>query len=176
MKIHDVHLKIPPITKFNQLDKGKICKRKLSPKRRIVELGLKDLDHCLHLNKVALNGLWTKPQWATELKSSSRLCFGIFEEKNILALSSGWIITNNIDITAIAVDPCRRREGLGRSILTKLIKESILLNVEKANLEVSEANLAARKFYNSMGFIETGYRKNYFKDGSGAYILSLYIS
>ena len=40
------------------------------------------------------------------------------------------------------------------------------LNINKLNLEVSQNNIIAERYYNNFDFSTVGIRKNYYKDGS----------
>ena len=58
-----------------------------------------------------------------------------------------------------------RRQGLGRQLLwASLIA---LGDVGAVELEVRSSNVAARAFYESLGFSETGSRPNYYATANG---------
>ncbi|ABX09028.1 putative ribosomal-protein-alanine acetyltransferase [Prochlorococcus marinus str. MIT 9211] len=129
----------------------------------------------MRLNDIALNGLWSKSQWEYELKSDYRHCLGVSEQESLIAISCGWIVANQLDITAVAVDPRYRRLGLGSKILCALINHAKSKGATNATLEVNEENIDGINFYRSLGFLQVGYRKNYYKDLSSAILFSLYI-
>ena len=139
----------------------------------IISLGIEHVKDCLHLDEIAFNSLWTKQHWQFELTASSRLCIGFLEKQELIALACGSIICDQIDITALGVDPRHRRLGIGNNLLSALLNQARTKGVIIATLEVSEKNKVARNLYKKHGFYESGYRKNYYKDGSGAYLLSL---
>ena len=141
---------------------------------RIIKLGIIHLNACIELDKKSLNGLWTKSQWERELTDSKRICIGVIdiETKKLLGLCSAWLILDELHITSIAVDPIHQRKGLGKFLLSDLIKRSNLLQTNRIYLEVKDTNEPAKAFYKAMGFKIVGNRSNFYKDGSDAILLT----
>ena len=139
-----------------------------------IQLGIIHLNACLELDDQSLKGLWTKSQWEIELTDPKRMCLGLIdpETKKLLALCSAWLILDELHITSIAVHPIHQRKGLGRFLLSDLIKRSSSMRTNQIHLEVKETNKSARAFYKSMGFKTTGNRSNFYKDGSDALLLT----
>ena len=52
--------------------------------------------------------------------------------------------------------------------MTYLIKRCEKLSLKKLQLEVSQSNVTAERFYSRFDFSTVGIRKNYYKDGSNA--------
>ena len=140
----------------------------------IIELGIMHLNHCVYLDQKSLDGLWTKSQWEKELTDPKRICLGIIEleTKKILGICSAWLVIDELHITFIAVHPKYQRKGLGRFLLTDLIKRSKSMQTTHLHLEVKNNNEPAKAFYKSMGFKTVGNRSNFYKDGSDALILN----
>ena len=132
------------------------------------------LDDCYDLDQKSLKGLWTKSQWKRELTEPKRICIGIIEleTKKLLGLCSAWIVTDELHITSIAIDPIHQRKGLGKFLFSDLIKRSRSLQTNHMYLEVKDTNEPAKAFYKSMGFKTVGNRSNFYKDGSDALILN----
>tara|TARA_Y100001968_G_scaffold193085_1_gene177057 strand:- start:143 stop:598 length:456 start_codon:yes stop_codon:yes gene_type:complete len=137
-----------------------------------IKLGIVHLNSCIELDKKALQGLWTKSEWEKELIDPKRICIGVIniETKNILGLCSAWIVIDELHITSIAVDPSQQRKGIGKFLISDLIKRSSSLLTNQIHLEVKEINKPAIAFYKSMGFKIAGNRSNFYKDGSDAII------
>ena len=131
------------------------------------------LNDCVDLDQKSLNGLWSKSQWERELKDPKRICLGIkeLETKKLLGLCSAWLVIDELHITFLAVHPIHQRKGLGKFLLTDLIKRSKSLKINHIHLEVKDNNESAKAFYKSMGFETMGNRSNFYKDGSDALIL-----
>ena len=128
---------------------------------------------CHDLDLVALNGLWTKSQWEQELSDRNKLCLGIFMNSRIVAIVSGTLILDELEINVVAVDPSIRRIGLGEKVISKILYLSHSLGAKRAILEVKSNNYAANQLYKKIGFKTCGYRKKYYRDGSDAIIYEL---
>ena len=141
---------------------------------KIIELGMTHINECLELDQKSLKGLWTKSQWERELTDSKRICLGIIDlkTKQILGLCSSWLVLDELHITIIAVHPIHQRKGLGKFLLSELIKRSRSLRTKQIHLEVKETNEPAKALYKSMGFKTTANRSNFYEDGTSALLLT----
>ena len=138
-----------------------------------IQLGIMHLNDCVDLDQKSLNGLWTKSQWEKELTDPKRICLGAIElgTKKLLGLCSAWLVIDELHITFIAVHPIHQRKGIGKFLLSELIKRSKLFQTNLIHLEVKDNNESAKAFYKSMGFKTAGIRSNFYKDGCDALIL-----
>ncbi len=139
----------------------------------IIKLGLEHLENCFALDQKALNGLWSKRQWEKELKDPKRICIGLLGSSKLLGIGTGWLVIDELQITAIAVDPKHRNKGLAKKILHGLIDEAESKGATHASLEVASDNIAGKTLYQSFGFKTTGLRKGYYINGSDALLQSL---
>ena len=141
---------------------------------KIIELGMMHINDCLELDQKSLKGLWTKSQWERELTDSKRICLGIMDlkTKKILGLCSSWLVLDELHITLIAVHPIHQRKGLGKFLLSDLIKRSRSLRTNQIHLEVKETNEPAKALYKSMGFKTIANRSNFYEDGTSALLLT----
>ena len=131
------------------------------------------LDQCIDLDQKSLKGLWTKHLWKRELSDPQRICLGLIDidkKNNLLGFCTSWLVLDEFQITSIAVDPLYQRKGLGKLILSDLIKRSKFHRVNQINLEVKDTNQPAIAFYKSMGFKIEGQRSNFYRDGSNALV------
>ena len=132
------------------------------------------LNDCLDLDQKSFNGLWSKSQWKKELTDPERICLGIIESgtKKLLGICSAWLVLDELQVTFIAVNPMHQRKGLGKILLSQLIKRAKSLQTNHIHLEVKNNNEPAKALYKSMGFKTKGNRSNFYKDGSNALILT----
>lgn len=138
---------------------------------RVIPLGPPDLQDCLTLDRLALGGLWTEEQWLKELQEQLRPVMGWRNgEGELLALASAWLVADELHITAVAVHPSHRRQGLGRCVLEALLSAARTNGVGLATLEVSSANGAAIALYASLGFSQVAIRRGYYRSGDDALI------
>ena len=133
-------------------------------------MGLAQLQPCLELDQRALGGLWTESQWRSELEDPRRPCWGLVEGGQLLALACGWLVVDELHITAVAVDPTRRRQGLGRRVLELLLERAAAAGAAHATLEVAASNGAAVALYDRCGFSTAGVRRAYYRNGDDALV------
>jgi len=137
---------------------------------RLAELTRLDLAACLALDRASLGGLWSEAQWLRELEEERRPGMGLFRGDDLRALATGWLVLDELHITAVAVAPVWRRRGLGARVLMALLRRSLELGAERATLEVAASNRAARGLYAALGFREAGIRHRYYSNGDDALI------
>ena len=129
-----------------------------------------DLAACLELDRLCLEGLWTAEQWRTELADPQRPGLGIWHGEQLVAMACGWLVLDELHITLLAVEPTRRRRGLGRAVLQGLLQLAGRRGARHATLEVAAGNGAALALYAQAGFQEAGRRRGYYRNGEDAVI------
>lgn len=128
------------------------------------------LEDCLALDQASLQGLWNRNQWLGELAEPRRPGVGLWEGKSLVAMASGWLVVDELHITLVAVDPDRRRQGLGRQVLQGLLNHARQQGAAHATLEVASGNIAAVALYRGLGFQDAGLRRGYYRNGEDALI------
>ena len=138
----------------------------------IIKLGILHLNSCIELDQKSLKGLWTKSQWKEELTDPKRISIGVIDQENktLLGLCSACLVIDELYLTAIAVHPIHKRKGLGKFLMSELIKRSNSLLTNHIHLEVKNTNEPAKALYKSMDFKIVGNRPNFYKDGSDGII------
>ena len=76
-------------------------------------------------------------------------------------------------IYSIAVLKKFHGRGIGRRLLTKMVKEAQKGNYKKISLEVAVDNLKAITLYEKLNFAKIGFKKGYYSDGKTAMIMLL---
>lgn len=77
-------------------------------------------------------------------------------------------VIQEAELIRIAVDPSRRRAGLGRALLRHSEAMLLRLGIQTLFLEVRVSNLAAQTLYEAEGWHRTGLRPAYYRDGEDA--------
>ena len=136
----------------------------------VQRLGPEHHGACLALDQAALDGLWSAAQWQEELNQSERLVIGLFNGQRLIAVASGWLVLDELQIGAVAVIPDQRRRGYGEQVLTALLRAAHQRGAVNATLEVSGSNAAAQALYQRSGFTTAGIRRGYYRNGDDALI------
>ena len=137
---------------------------------REAPLGAEHLAACMALDQACFAGLWSETHWLRELEDPRRPGVGVFHGEELLALATGWLVVEELHVTAVGVAPAWRRRGLGRRALAGLLGRARELGAERATLEVAATNPAARALYAGAGFREAGIRHGYYRNGDDALI------
>ncbi len=82
-----------------------------------------------------------------------------------------WFITDEVQIANLAVKENYRQQGLGRFMLSQVLHLAQKRQCRSAFLEVRKSNQAARRLYESLGFIVEGLRPHYYGRGQEDAIL-----
>ena len=133
----------------------------------IKHINKKDIDLCYELDSRTIS-LWSRRQWANELKKEDIKILGLFLSNLVIGICAYNVILDEAQINFFAINPKYREKGYGSNLMSYLIKECEKSNINRILLEVSHTNIIAEKFYNHFDFVTVGIRKKYYKDGSDA--------
>ena len=135
----------------------------------IKEINDKEIDLCYELDSNTI-ALWSKSQWSNEFKKENIKVIGLLLANFVIGICVFHVILDEAQINYFVVDQKFRKQGLGSYLMNYLIKRCKKLNINKLLLEVSVNNVAAEKFYSRFDFSTVGIRRNYYKDGSDAFL------
>ena len=135
----------------------------------IKQLNENDIDLCYELDSNTIS-LWSKKQWANEFKKDGTKIFGLLNANLIVGVCVFQVVVDEAQINYFVVDQKFRKKGFGSFFMNNLIKRCEKLNLKKLILEVSQSNITAQRFYSRLDFATVGMRKNYYKDGSNAFL------
>jgi ribosomal-protein-alanine N-acetyltransferase len=73
-----------------------------------------------------------------------------------------------VELLLIAVAPNVRRTGVASRLMSRLQEDSLIRGASELFLEVREDNEPARKLYELAGFVQVGYRPEYYAGSDGS--------
>ncbi len=129
----------------------------------------KDIELCYELDSSTIS-LWSKNQWSSEFKKEGIQVFGILIANLLIGICVTQMVLNEAQINYFAVNQKYRKKGFGSYLMSYLIMQCREQNIDKLQLEVSQNNVIAEKFYDKFNFSTVGIRRNYYKDGSNAFL------
>jgi [ribosomal protein S18]-alanine N-acetyltransferase len=141
----------------------------------IRNLGYGDLPQVIAIERRAFPTPWSLAMFVLELSKPSSICLAAVEEDGSRSgrLLGYTICSRYADVwhlMNIAVDPPRRRHGIGSALLTMLIDRAG--PGESYTLEVRPSNPGAIALYERFGFRTAGTRPRYYRDtGEDAVIM-----
>jgi ribosomal-protein-alanine N-acetyltransferase len=80
----------------------------------------------------------------------------------------GWGVGEEAEFARVGVLQQWRGQGIGAHLTRAILKEFRARGARLVFLEVRESNIAARRLYESCGFVEVGRRRNYYSNGETA--------
>lgn len=108
-------------------------------------------------------------RWADRLKGKDTLTFGAFQKDLIgvvtLQFKEPVKMKHKADILGMYVSKNARGSGVGKVLLSHVIKKAESLGIEQLQLTVVSDNYAAKSFYSAFGFKTYGSEKQALKLG-----------
>ena len=133
----------------------------------IKQIHEKDIDLCYELDLKTIS-LWSKQQWEKEFKKEGIKIYGISITNLLVGICVLQVVLDEAQINYFAIKNKFRNKGFGSHLMNYLIKVCEKINVNKLQLEVSQNNITAERFYSRFDFFTVGIRKKYYKDGADA--------
>jgi len=140
---------------------------------------ISDIDEIVALENRAYKYPWTRAVLLSELDGEdfsyvyvARLYDNAHPAGKIIGYHFFWVVTDEVHILNLAVDPDYQGQGLGKTLLdfgTEFGRERGAICVL---LEVRVSNSAALKLYRASGFQQIGLRKGYYSESKeDAYVM-----
>ncbi|HET8594612.1 MAG TPA: ribosomal protein S18-alanine N-acetyltransferase [Intrasporangium sp.] len=135
---------------------------------RLRELEWTDLETLAVLERdLFADDAWTVESWWHELAGRPRRDYvvAVDEQGEILGYAGLDHAGESGDVMTIAVAPAAQGRGLGRHLLTELVRRAELSGIRSLLLEVRADNAAARRLYERSGFEVISVRRRYYQPG-----------
>ena len=122
-----------------------------------------DLPQIIAIERRAFPTPWSLAMFVLELSKPAGVCLAALRDGEMI----GYLICSRYDtvwhIMNVAVDPDRRRQGIGTALLADLLRR-IDGHGARFTLEVRESNAGAIELYERFGFRAAGRRRRYYQD------------
>ena len=123
----------------------------------------KDLHEAAVIEQEVFSLRWTEEMFRESLENENYLFLAAFVPDGQLAGYSGLLRSYEVgDITNVAVAPRFRRQGIGRMLLSSLLKMGEDRGMTDFSLDVRKSNVPAISLYESLGFSTEGVRRGYY--------------
>jgi len=131
---------------------------------RIKKMEAANIDAVLEIERVSFPTPWTKAMYIQETDLENSNCYCLFDDEEVVAYISSWIVLDECTINKIACRADFRTCGYSTMLLNHLIHKVFGNYVKTLLIEVRESNDIAMAFYKKSGFIKKGIRKEYYSD------------
>ena len=126
-------------------------------------MGTDDLPHVAAIEAQSQRDPWPQPSFQAELENPEvSLPLVAVRKKEIVGYVVPWFVADEVQIANIGVKEEHRRQGLGRFLLSLVLQRAEQRRCRVVFLEVRRSNLPARRLYESLGFVEDGFRRHYY--------------
>ena len=131
-----------------------------------------DLEQVIEIDQISFSLPWPKRSFQYELDENfTSRCWVADVDGRIAAMMVGWMIIDELHVATIATHPDYRGQGIGKKVLVHALLAARKEGVIRAFLEVRQTNETALNMYRSLGFVEDGRRKEYYRDNNEDAIL-----
>jgi [ribosomal protein S18]-alanine N-acetyltransferase len=111
---------------------------------------------------------WTAAQCASALKMPGAWLTLALVDTDVAGFALARRAFDETELLLLAVDPAYQGRGVGRTLVERVQTVVQRLGGGAMFVEVRASN-GARQFYDRLGFVQTGLRKNYYRGVSGLY-------
>lgn len=118
----------------------------------------------VEIDKMSNGAPWSEASFSREIANPQAHYYVSLDGKQVTGFAGFWTLVDEAHITTIAVRPEARGRGLGRALMEHILADAARLGMSCATLEVRIGNVKAIQLYESLGFVNSGVRKNYYPD------------
>jgi len=115
------------------------------------------------IEAVSFSMPWSLRAFTDTVEKENFRYFVAEENGEILGYCGFLYVLDEAEIPNVCVKESARKQGVGKQMMSALLDEAKKLGLAVLYLEVRESNQAARKLYESLGFVENGIRKNFYE-------------
>lgn len=105
---------------------------------------------------------WSENSIRYELRNPLSTWLVAVDGERVVGYVGSQTVLGETDMMNLAVDPAYRKQGIGETLVTKLIELLKGEEVHCLTLEVRVSNAPAISLYEKMGFCQVGRRPNYY--------------
>jgi ribosomal-protein-alanine N-acetyltransferase len=125
-----------------------------------------DLPAVLAIERRSFPRPWSPASFQRELALAWSTLEVALEERlvgpRVIGYACTWRVADEAHLMNVAVHPGRRRRGVGRRLVERVLSEAAERGAKAVVLEVRSGNAGARRLYAEVGFRQIGLRRSYY--------------
>lgn len=129
----------------------------------IRELTEEDIESVCRIEKEVFSMPWSAGDFLEMLEADYAHFYVAEEEGAIVGCCGIRNLAGDGEITNVAVTEKFRRRGIGRKLLSHMLKEAPRFGIGDCTLEVRAGNIPAIRLYESLGFKSEGIRPGFYE-------------
>ena len=138
----------------------------------IEKMTLADFDLIKENLQTEFDEFWTPGVLKSELENNNSKYIVAKENDEVIGFAGIIVTPIDVEITNIVTKKSKRKKGIGKALLEKIIEIAKQTEMEKISLEVNEENKVAIHLYENSGFEKIGIRKKYYNGKNNAIIMT----
>ncbi len=131
---------------------------------QVVAMAPEHIPALAELEKQCFPQPWSKKALSDELNNPSAVFRVALKDGQVAGYVGMLHVLDEGDICNVAVFDSFRRQGVATALIQNLLDYAEEQKLSFITLEVRESNVGAQKFYETMGFVTIGIRKNFYDD------------
>jgi [ribosomal protein S18]-alanine N-acetyltransferase len=127
----------------------------------------RDLDEVMAIETASFFNPWTRESFTFELVNSDVSHLFVVRAAvggPVVGYCCTWRLFDELHLNHIAIRENVRGLGAGRALMRFVIDDAVAHGARKATLEVRRSNAVARHLYQTLGFVEAGVRRAYYRE------------
>ena len=121
------------------------------------------IPHVLHIERDAYPEPWTFNMLRDEVDQAARYFCLMYEQDILVGYGGFWMLLDEAHITRVTIVNEQRGRGLSKILTQHILERASVSGARYARLEVRESNTPAIRLYESLGFVQDGFRKGYYQ-------------
>lgn len=143
---------------------------------RIRKATIEDLGSILEIERVSGTAAhWGSSDYRNAIQQRNRLILVAEHVGRVLGFLVASTATDEWELENIAVAPGARRHGIGRALMLRLIRNAQQNGASEIRQEVRASNSAAHLLGQSVGFVQEGRRRHYYRNPTEDALLFKYL-
>ena len=130
----------------------------------LVKMNEAHVSQVADLEKLCFSMPWSENSIRYELTNPLSMWIVAVESDTVLGYVGSQSVMGEADMMNLAVLPNYRRQGIGEELVKKLVEDLACNAVSCLTLEVRASNAGAIELYSKLGFVQVGFRPNYYKN------------
>ncbi len=129
---------------------------------RIVPMAAEHIPALARLEQECFADPWSEKALEEELTNPNAVFRVALKDGEVAGYVGMIHVLDEGDICNVAVFDSFRRQGIATALIQHLVDYAVENKLAFITLEVRESNIGAQKFYETMGFVNIGMRKNFY--------------
>lgn len=134
---------------------------------KIIPMTLDHISQVMQIERESFSDPWSMASFVSEITENTYAIYYVaIYQKKIAGYIGGWIITDELHITNLAIASEFRRLGIANKLIDCIIAYAKKEGATRSTLEVRASNQSAINLYKKSGFTSVGYRPNYYTNNN----------